>query len=275
MIQIRKVGASHGWHWLVQGLMIYRKAPAQWFLLIAILFIASRVLLAVPVVGLIVVLVTPNFLAGLAHGAQALEEGKPLRFGYLASGFLNNAAHLVTLGGVSLIGHFLMLAAMTVVAGEALSDIVKTMPTGAVTADTVNAIRAAAPRLVAGTVIGLGISLPVILAVWFAPLLVYFDGVKPLPAMLLSLWACVKNIVPLLVYSIALMVPLVVSDANRHGSHPPAGLRLLAAGAGNRALALRGLSGPFYPGNAGRLTVRPRSVSRIRARATSCRCGGN
>ena len=53
-------------------------------------------------------------------------------------------------------------------------------------------------------------SLPVILAVWFAPLLVYFDDMKPLPAMLLSLWACVKNILPLLVYSVAVIVPLVV-----------------------------------------------------------------
>jgi hypothetical protein len=210
MIQIRKVNAARGWHWLAQGLAIFRKAPAQWLLLIGILFIASRVLLAIPVAGLIVVLITPNFLAGLAHGAQALEEGKPLRFGYLASGFLNNAAQLVTLGGVSLIGHFLMLAAMTAIAGDALSEIAKTMPAGVVTAETVDAIRAAAPRLFAGTVIGFGISLPVILAGWFAPLLVYFDGVKPLPAMVLSLWACVRNMLPLLVYSIAVIVPLLV-----------------------------------------------------------------
>ena len=210
MMKIRKVDASHGWRWLTRGLQIFRKAPAQWLLLIAILFIASRVLLAVPFVGLIVILVSPNFLAGLAHGAQALEQGKPLRIGYLASGFLNNAAHLVTLGGVSLIGHFLMLAAITAVAGEALSDIAKTMAAGAVTADTVNAIRAAAPRLLVGALVGLGLSLPVIFAVWFAPMLVYFDGMKPLPAMLLSLWACVKNILPLLVYSVAVMGPLIV-----------------------------------------------------------------
>jgi hypothetical protein len=210
MMEIRKVNAAHGWQWLAQGLAIFRKAPAQWLLLIGILFIASRVLLAIPVAGLIVVLVTPNFLAGLAHGAQALEEGKPLRFGYLASGFLNNAAQLVTLGGVSLIGHFLMLAAMTAIAGDALSDIAKTMPAGAVTAETVDAIRAAAPRLLAGTAIGFGISLPVILAVWFAPLLVYFDGVKPLPAMVLSLWACVRNMLPLLVYGVVLLIPLFV-----------------------------------------------------------------
>ncbi|MCX7138878.1 MAG: hypothetical protein NTW47_20205, partial [Proteobacteria bacterium] len=141
MIQIRTVEAARGWRWLVQGLAIFRKAPAQWLMLIAILFIGSRVLLAIPFVGLVVILITPNFLAGLTHGAQALEQGKPLRLGYLASGFLKNAAQLVTLGGVSLIGHFLMLMAMTTVAGDALAEIMKTMASGAVTAETVTAMR--------------------------------------------------------------------------------------------------------------------------------------
>ena len=58
--------------------------------------------------------------------------------------------------------------------------------------------------------VGLGISLPVMLAVWFAPLLVFFDDVRPMPAMLLSLRACLKNVLPLLVYSTVVIVPLFV-----------------------------------------------------------------
>jgi uncharacterized membrane protein len=168
------------------------------------------VLLAVPYLGLLVVLITPNFLAGLTHGAQALEQGKPLRLGYLASGFLKNAGHLVTLGGVSLLGHFLMLVAMTTVAGAALSDVVQTMSTGAITQETVAAMRVAAPRLLLSVCVGLAIAVPVMLAVWFAPMLVFFDDVKPGPAMLMSLWACLRNIMPMLVYAIALMGPLLV-----------------------------------------------------------------
>ena len=209
-MQIRKVDARHGWQWLVQGLVLFRKDPAHWLMLIALLFIGSRVLLAVPYLGLLVVLITPNFLAGLTHGAQALEQGKPLRLGYLASGFLKNAGHLVTLGGVSLLGHFLMLVAMTTVAGAALSDVVQTMSTGAITQETVAAMRVAAPRLLLSVCVGLVIAVPVMLAVWFAPMLVFFDDVKPGPAMLMSLWACLRNIMPMLVYAIALMGPLLV-----------------------------------------------------------------
>ena len=209
-MQIRKVDARHGWQWLVQGLVLFRKDPAHWLMLIALLFIGSRVLLAVPYLGLLVVLITPNFLAGLTHGAQALEQGKPLRLGYLASGFLKNAGHLITLGGVSLLGHFVMLLAMTTVAGAALSDVVQTMSTGAITQETVAAMRVAAPRLLLSVCVGLAIAVPVMLAVWFAPMLVFFDDMKPGPAMLMSLWACLRNIMPMLVYAIALMGPLLV-----------------------------------------------------------------
>jgi hypothetical protein len=209
-MKIRTVDATHGWRWIAEGLLIFRRNPRQWLLLVAILFAGSRILLALPFMGFVAILVAPNFLAGLAHGAQALTQGKPLRFGYLASGFLKNGAQLVTIGGVSLVGHFLMLMGMTVIAGDALSDIAKTMAAGAITADTVNAMRIAAPRILQSVIVGLGISLPVMLAVWFAPLLVFFDDMKPGPAMMLSLRACVKNVLPLLVYSITAMVPLFV-----------------------------------------------------------------
>jgi len=209
-MKIRTVDATHAWRWLREGLQIFRRSPAQWLLLVLILYVGSRLLLAVPFMMYIAMLVAPNFLAGLAHGAQALTEGKPLRLGYLASGFLKNGAELVTIGGVSLIGHFLMVMAIMVIAGDAFSDVAKTMAGGAVTPDTVNAMRAAAPRILLSMVVALGISLPVMLAVWFAPLLVFFDDVKPVAAMVLSLRACMSNVLPLLVYTIIVMVPLFV-----------------------------------------------------------------
>jgi hypothetical protein len=228
-MNIRVVDASHGWRWIASGIVIFRKNPPQWLLLIALLFIASRVLLAIPLVGVIAVLIVPNFLAGLAHGAQALEQGKPLRLGYLASGFLRNAARLVTIGGVSLGGQFLTLMAMTLVGGDTISGISKTMVAGAATPETIAAMQAAAPRMMMALIVGFGVSLPLMMAVWFAPLLTFFDDVKPLPALVLSLWACLKNILPLLIYGMAVVVPLVVlmplSFAVRQ---PDLGLWLLA-----------------------------------------------
>jgi hypothetical protein len=209
-MNIRVVDASHGWRWIAQGILIFRKNPPQWLLLIAILFIGSRVLFAVPLIGVIAVLIAPNFLAGLSHGAQALGQGKPLRLGYLASGFLKNAARLVMIGGVSLVGQFLTLMAITLVGGETISSLSKTIAAGAAAPEAIAAMQAAAPRMMMALLVGFGVSLPLMMAVWFAPLLVFFDDVKPLPALALSLWACLKNILPLLIYGMAVVVPVVI-----------------------------------------------------------------
>ena len=228
-MNIRAVEASHGWRWIAQGVLIFRRNPPLWVLLIAILFIGSRVLFAIPLIGVIAVLIAPNFLAGLSHGAQALEQGKPLRLGYLASGFLKHAAQLITIGGVSLVGQFLTLMAMVLIGGEAISVISKTVAAGAATPETIEAMRAAAPRMMMALIVGLGISLPLMMAVWFAPLLVFFDDVKPLPALVLSLWACLKNVLPLLIYCMAVLVPLVVlTPLSLAVRQPDLGLWLLA-----------------------------------------------
>lgn len=228
-MKIRTVDASHGWRWIAEGALLFRRNPAQWVLLIAILFIGSRVLLAIPLIGIVAVLVAPNFLAGLAHGAQALERGKPLRLGYLASGFLKNAAPLIAIGGVSLIGQLVMLMVMMRFGGEAFGEISKTMVAGAATAQTMDAMRAAAPRVTMALFVGFGVSLPLIMAVWFAPLLVFFDNAKPLPALMMSLWACLKNVLPMMVYATVVLVPLVVMTPISLGlRQPDLGLWLLA-----------------------------------------------
>lgn len=229
MMNIRVVDASHGWRWIAAGMQIFRRNPPLWLLLIALLFIGSRVLLAIPLLGMIAVLIAPNFLAGLAHGAEALEQGKPLRVGYLASGFLRNAARLVTIGGVSLVGQFLTLMAMVAIGGEAFGSIAKTMAAGGATPETVEAMRAAAPAMTLALLAGLLLSVPLMMAVWFAPLLVFFNDMKPVPALMLSLTACLRNFLPFLVYGIAVVVPLVVlMPLSLAARQPDLGLWLLA-----------------------------------------------
>ena len=228
-LEIRKVQTSRGWRWIAEGARIFRRNPPQWLLLITILFVGSRVLLLIPLAGVLAVLVAPHFLAGLAHGAQALEEGKPLRFGYLISGFLKGAAPLVTVGGISLIGQFLTLMVIMLVGGEALRVITATMASGVATPATVEAVRAAAPQILVAVMIGFVVSLPLMLAVWFAPLLVFFDEIKPLHALFLSLLACARNTMPLLVYGMILLAPvMVLTPLSMAARMPDLGFWLLA-----------------------------------------------
>jgi uncharacterized membrane protein len=58
---------------------------------------------------------------------------------------------------------------------------------------------------------------------------VFFDDVKPLPALVLSLWACLKNVLPLLIYCLAVLVPMVIVTPLSIAVHQPdLGLWLLA-----------------------------------------------
>lgn len=229
-VSIRTVDASHSWRWIAEGMLIFRKNPSQWLLLIALLFIVSRVLLAIPLIGAIAaVLIAPNFLAGLSHGAQALKEGKPLRLGYLASGFLKNAARLIAIGGISLFGQLLTVMAMMLVGGETMSGISKTMTAGAITPETIQAMRTGMPNIMLAMLVGLVLSIPVMMAVWFAPLLVFFDDMKPFPALVLSLWACLKNTLPFLLYGMAVLAPMVIlMPLSLAARQPDLGLWLLA-----------------------------------------------
>ena len=207
-MNIRIVEPRYGWRWIIAGMQLFRRDPAQWLLLIGALFVASRLLFLIPLAPLLVVLVAPHFLAGLAHGAQALEQNKPLRNGYLVSGFLRNASPLLTIGGISLVGQVLTLMVILSVGGEAFNDMAKGISAGAGRPETLSALQHAAPRLTLALLAGFSVSLPLMMATWYAPLLVFFDDLKPSVALYLSLLACMRNTRPLLVYGLVLMMPL-------------------------------------------------------------------
>jgi len=209
-MNIRIVDARCGWRWIVAGIQMFRRAPAQWLLLIGTLFVASRLLFLLPLAPLLAVLVAPHFLAGLAHGAQALEQNKALRSGYLVSGFLRNAAPLLTIGGISLVGQVLTLMVILSVGGDAFNEVAKGIADGAGKPETISALQNAAPRMTLAVLAGFAVSLPLMMATWYAPLLVFFDGIKPSAALYLSLLACLRNMRALLIYGVVLMIPLFV-----------------------------------------------------------------
>ena len=209
-MNIRIFEARQGWQWIIAGMQLFRRDPAQWLLLIGALFVFSRLLFLLPFAPLLAILVAPHCLAGLAHGAQALEQNKPLRNGYLISGFLRNAAPLLTIGGISLLGQLLTLMVIVSVAGDTFNEVAKNIGAGAATPESLRALQAAAPRMMVAMLAGFSVSLPLMMATWYAPLLVFFDDIKPSAALYLSLLACMKNTMPLLVYGVALMFPLFI-----------------------------------------------------------------
>jgi Predicted integral membrane protein (DUF2189) len=201
----RTVAASHGWTWIVQGFSLFRKSPSTWLVLIVILFAATKLLAVLPLLGIVFVLFMPVFIVGLMEGCRALEKGESLQLAHLASGFRKNAAQLVTIGGVSLVGNLAIMMIVLALGGESMSILTKTISQGASVTLPPTEAQAAAAVVVRALLVGTLVSLPLLMALWYAPLLVYFHDLGPVAAMKSSLLACIKNTLPMLVYGLAIL----------------------------------------------------------------------
>jgi hypothetical protein len=208
-MEIRTVTAGRGLQWIKQGIALFLQSPLQWILFVSLLFVAIKVLLLIPLLGLVVMLLIPVLLVGMMEGCRALEFGKPLAFGYLLSGFVRNTGALITLGSISLAGNLLVLLVISVIGGDAILAILKFTAQQKVTPDNVNDIRDAASQATLAGLIGWALSIPLMLALWFAPLLAYFNNLKPFSAMRYSLIACWRNTTAFLVYGAVIFAALM------------------------------------------------------------------
>lgn len=205
----QRLQAGHGWQWIKQGYGLFMKAPLLWVVILLITFIAVGGLSAIPVVGEpLASLLLPAVLVGLMTGCRALEQGDELELAHLFSGFHKHTAHLVTLGGVSLVGQLLILGLMMMIGGATLVGIL------------MNGQPATDPQVIAQAVAGAGFAIIVgitlfsilLMAMQFAPMLVYFNDIPPVEAMKLSLRAFLVNIGPMLVYGATFMLLAILAS---------------------------------------------------------------
>ena len=205
-MEARVVAAGRGWQWLVEGFGLFRKSPAMWIALTIALALMWVVSLIIPVLGpLLFNLMSPLLFAGLMIGCRALENGQPLEFAHLFAGFKQQAAPLVTVGGVYLVGTIIVVGIVLVIAGGSMPPSV--LPKAGADIET---LRAAAGGMALAFAVGATVYLPLLMLIWFAPLLVVFNGLAPVAAMKLSFTACVTNMLPFLVYSAAILLLWVV-----------------------------------------------------------------
>ena len=205
-MQARTVAASNGWTWITGGFRLFAKSPGMWLAVLAVLFVCAKLLVLIPILGIVFVLLIPVFIAGLMDGARAVEEGRPLKVMHLSCGFLYNAGSLVTLGGISLVANVLVVVIVYALGGEALTSMAKTMQQNPqMTPELAAQMQGAFAVVGRAFVIATVLSLPLLMALWYAPLLVYFHDMSPIAAMKSSFVACLRNTLPLLVYGLVVL----------------------------------------------------------------------
>lgn len=202
MPEPRTVAPLRGAQWLVNALHLYRCSPLPWMALSFALLAMMIASTAVPLIGPIVfALLFPVFSAGLGQAAREATRGRAPMLPDLFAGFRGATVDLVTLGGIYLIGQVLAMSAMTTIGGSGLAELLASG--GRPSREAISEVMG---RMLLGVAVGLALLLPLLMATWFAPLLVHFHRQPPFAALRASFHACLGNWRAFLVYGVALAI---------------------------------------------------------------------
>ncbi|HEX9672046.1 MAG TPA: BPSS1780 family membrane protein [Burkholderiales bacterium] len=202
----RAVGAGQGWAWIADGFGLFKKAPGIWIALVVILFVILIVLAFIPLLGAVATfLLMPVFIGGLILGCRALQGGGELEMGHLFAGFDKaHAGNLIVLGALAIGGWIIvMLPVVAIVGAGAVVGLIR---------GDVAGVAAMGGSLMLAWLVALALSIPIYMALWFAPALVVLRRMAPVAAIRESFLGCLKNIVPFLVYSIVFLVLGIVAS---------------------------------------------------------------
>jgi len=173
--------------------------PGLWIATALILIVGFLALLAVWLAGpLLAFLLAPVVAAGLLVMCHKASSGDRLELQDLGAGFKTATTPLITLGVV-------FMAAML-----AIKLVVFLLFSGSVAGGMMMPGATGLGVLLGGSLLALLLSsvlvIPLSMAMWFAPALVFFNNMPPLEACKASLNACLKNILPFLILGLILFV---------------------------------------------------------------------
>ncbi|MBP5986089.1 MAG: hypothetical protein KA538_02765 [Azonexus sp.] len=197
----REVDPGACFDWLRQGWAMFLVNPGVWIGSTLLLLIILMAISIVPLFGQIAAhLLVPLFGAGMVKLCRRIGEGEEPEIADLFAGFRHNAGQLVMVGVFFAAGIFgIAFIAFLLVSGGALGGVV----TGKVAGFGI----ALGGVMLAGLLV-MVLSVPVIMATWFAPALVFFHDMQPLDAMKASFAAGAKNLLPMMIFGVFLVVAL-------------------------------------------------------------------
>ncbi len=195
------VAAGNAFEWLRQGWVLFMAFPGQWLALTVVLLVVVLGLNIVPLIGTLAAhLLTPLLGAGMLHASRQALNGKTPEIADLFIGFKHNSSPLILLGVFYMAGMLLILALGVVLGGASIAGgLMTSHPAG---------LGLAVGGLLFAMLVSLAISVPLFMALWFAPALVFFNNMPPLGALKASFNACMKNPLPFVVYGLIVLVLL-------------------------------------------------------------------
>lgn len=200
---IRAVAVDRGWGWLVDGFDVFKRAPGVWIAIVVILGAVMLVTTVIPPLPgfLAANVLMPLFMGGLMLACRRQEQGETPEIADLFAGFRDHTNQLAIVGLLYIAGMMVLMLIVggigATIGGDMLAGAgVMSMHTGA------GMGMAMSGDMLLVMLISVALSVPLVMALWFAPALVVFQGMAPAGAMKHSFMGCLKNIVPFLIYSL-------------------------------------------------------------------------
>jgi uncharacterized membrane protein len=195
----REVDVAACFEWLRQGWVMFTDHPGAWLGSTVLLLVMLLAISIVPLFGQIGVnLLLPVFGAGLLQLCRHQADGREPQIADLFAGFRHNAGSLVMVGLVYSAGVFgIAFIAFLLVSGGIL---------GGVITGRVAGMGIALGGVMLAALLVMILSIPVIMATWFAPALVFFHHMKPGDAMRASFAAGQKNWLAMSVFGLILVI---------------------------------------------------------------------
>ncbi len=195
----RDVGAGAAFEWLRLGWGIFLANPGVWIAATAILIVGFLALSIVWFAGpLLACLLAPVVGAGLLAMCRKAVAFGTVDLQDLAAGFRSATTPLIVLG-------LIFMAAMV-----AINLVVFVLFSGSVAGGMMMPGVSGLGVLLGGSLLAMLLSslllVPLTMAMWFAPALVFFNNMPPVDACKASLNACLKNILPFLILGLVVVV---------------------------------------------------------------------
>ena len=245
-LRVATVPATHGWLWVLHGFALFRLYPAFWLLLLLFYWTLLLLVGAVPVAGMVVLILTvPALSAGFMTACQAAQRKTPPLPSHLFLPLRHDQRHQLMLGGVYLACMLVLMLMSQLIGGDVLLRLAATdVPagvsggmSGSMSGDAPADTPAAGPGVIAATgaegapatlpkknlppamafelrtggLVALLLYTPVMLAFWFAPALCYWHRIGVGKALFFSFFAAWRNAGAFLVYGLGWMLFMLVA----------------------------------------------------------------
>jgi uncharacterized membrane protein len=202
------VAAGNGWAWIADAWSLTGQQRGTWIGLFIVFAVVVIVLSLIPFLGsLALALITPVLYGGIMLGCDAQRRGQRLEVGHLFAGFKAHAGKLIGVGVITLLAFLAIFVVIMAIFGFGMMSI---MMGGA--EPSPEQLEAGLAGMLLAVLIMTGLSIPVYMAIWFSTPLITLNGMEVGAALKASFFACLKNILPFLVWGIMIFVLAIVAS---------------------------------------------------------------